>query len=126
MSKTFNSKNLSKQIEQLISLGKVSLAIDILKAKELSRLLPNILNTLKKKNEKKKDFEQTKIYSKTDLDKSVLEKLEKNLSIDIKSSKLIIDETMSAGVKIKAGDKLVDATLETMLENAIEDIISKK
>jgi F0F1-type ATP synthase delta subunit len=33
---------------------------------------------------------------------------------------------MSAGVKIKAGDKLVDATLETMLENAIEDIISKK
>lgn len=123
--KTFNSKNLSAQIETLIKLGKVDLVVDILKAKELRGLLPNILNTLKRKEDKKADFEQTKIYSKTDLGPDLLKKLEETLSVDTKSAQIIIDENLSAGLKIKSGGRLIDATLETMLQHEVEKLLAK-
>lgn len=124
--KDFNSKNLSNQMQTLINLGKGDLVMEILKAKELQSLLPNILNSLKRKRQIKSDYYQTKIFSKTDLDKDILKKLEDTLKIDItsaeKSAKIIIDENMSAGVKLKSGDMLIDATLETMLQKAIENL----
>ena len=45
------------------------------------------------------------------------------LKIDTENSQIIIDKNLSAGIKIKSGGKVVDATLETMLENEIAKII---
>lgn len=123
--KNFNSKNLSIQIESLLMIGKTDLVMDILQAKELKGLLPNILKTLKRKQERKADFDQTKIFSKTDVDKEVLKKLEKTLSIEEKNTKIIIDNNLSAGIKIKSGGKVIDATLETMLQNQIEKLLAQ-
>lgn len=123
MKKSFNSKNLAVQIQSLISLGKSDLVMDLLKIDELKNLLPNILDILKRKNGKDTDYNQTKIYSKTGVDQDLLKKLEKILKIDTgtqtESAKMIIDENMGAGIRIKKGDKLVDATLETMLKNSL-------
>ncbi len=121
--KNFTSKNLSIQIENLLKIGKVDLVVDILKAKEIQNLLQNILKILKRKSDKKEDFEKTKIYSKTSLNKNILEKLQEILKIDTENSQIIIDKNLSAGIKIKSGGKVVDATLETMLENEIAKII---
>ncbi len=121
--KNFTSKNLAIQIESLLKLGKFDLAMDILKAKEIKGLLPNILKTLKRKARKKEDFEQTKIYSKTSLNKNILEKLQKILKVDTANSQIIIDKNLSAGIKIKSNGKVIDATLEIMLEKEIEKII---
>lgn len=121
--KNFTSKNLSTQIESLLKIGKFDLALEILKAREIQNLLPNILKTLKRRTEKKEDFKKTKIYSKTSLNKNLLEKLQEILKIDTENSQIIIDKNLSAGIKIKSGGKVVDATLETMLENEIAKII---
>ena len=121
--KNFTSKNLTTQIESLIKLGKFDLAVDILKAREIQGLLSNILKTLKRKMSKREDFEQTKIYSKTSLNGKLLEKLQEVLKIDTSNSQIIIDKNLSAGIKIKSGGKVVDATLETMLEKEIAKII---
>ena len=123
--KTFNSKNFSKQIESLLSLGKVDLVIDILKTKELQSLLPNILENLKRKAEKKANYNQTKIYSKTDLDKESLKLIENVLKVDTNNVKIIIDESVSAGFILKSADKYVDASMETMLQTEIEKLIAK-
>ena len=123
MKKNFNSKNIANKIENLVALGNTALAVDILEAKELKHILPNLLKTLKRKTQKKNEFEQTKIYSKTDIDKNTLKKLEKTLSINLKNTKIIIDESVGVGIKIKVKDKLVDASMETMLESAINKII---
>jgi F0F1-type ATP synthase delta subunit len=80
---------------------------------------------LKKKSEKKENFEQTKIYSKTDVDQELLKKLETTLSVDTKKAKIIIDKNLSAGLRIQSGGKVVDATLETMLEKAIEKLLTQ-
>jgi F0F1-type ATP synthase delta subunit len=121
--KTFNSKNLTSQLETLLSLGKADLVVDILKINELKGLLPNILKTLKRKSDKKGDFEQTKIYSKTELDQTLLKQLEESLKVDTKNAKIIIDQNMSAGVKIKSGGQMIDATLETMLTESVEKLL---
>lgn len=121
--KTFNSKNLTSQLETLLSLGKADLVVDILKINELKGLLPNILKTLKRKSDKKGDFEQTKIYSKTELDQTLLNQLEESLKVDTKNAKIIIDQNMSAGVKIKSGGQMIDATLETMLTESVEKLL---
>jgi F0F1-type ATP synthase delta subunit len=121
-SKIFNSKNISKQIEALLSLGKVDLAVDILKSEEIRSLLPNILNTLKRKSKKQEDFQTTKIFTKTDLDKDLLKELGEILKVDTSNAKIIIDQNISAGIKLRSGDRYIDATLDTMLENAIQSI----
>ncbi len=121
--KTFNSKNLTSQLETLLPLGKADLVVDILKINELKGLLPNILKTLKRKSDKKGDFEQTKIYSKTELDQTLLNQLEESLKVDTKNAKIIIDQNMSAGVKIKSGGQMIDATLETMLTESVEKLL---
>lgn len=123
--KTLNSKNFSKQIDSLLAIGKEDLVIEILKAKELRSLMPNILDNLKRKKEKSDNYNQSRIFSKTDLDRDLLEKLQKSLSVDTKNAKIIIDENMSAGFVLKSADNYIDATLETMLRSEIEKLIAK-
>jgi F0F1-type ATP synthase delta subunit len=89
----------------------------------LQGLLPNILKTLRKKSDKQDDLAQTKIFSKTSVDEELLKKLEKTLAIDTKNAKIIIDKNLGAGMIIKSGGLVVDASLETMLEKAIAKII---
>jgi hypothetical protein len=83
--KLFNSKNLSKQLENLFCSGKVDLAMKILESKELKSLLPNILNILRKVSRKKTYYSKMKVFSKTDLDQSLVEKLKKELKLEKKS-----------------------------------------
>lgn len=123
--KTFNSKNLSKQIQSLIRLGKEDLVMQILQANELKRLLPNILDILKREEIKKEEYQSTKIYSKTNISDEALKDLQKILEVDTKKTKIIIDGNMSPGVKVKSGDKIVDATLETMLQKKLEELLAK-
>lgn len=124
-SKNFNSKNIARQIQSLVLAGKENLALEILKAEELKGLLPQVLQILKRQDEKKNEFNQTKIYSKTSLDKENLKKIEDLLRVDTKDAQIIIDKNMSAGVRIKSKDMLVDATLETMIQNSIEKLLAK-
>ncbi len=122
--KLFNSKNIVYLIETLLSQGKEDLVVNILNSKELKGLTPNILQILSRKNIKLKEYDSTKIYSKTELRKEVLESLSSKLDIDTKGAKIIIDENMSAGVKIKSRSRLIDATLSTMLEKGIKELLA--
>ncbi len=122
--KLFNSKNIVYLIENLLQSGKEDLVMQILKQKELKSLTPNILNLLKKKDLKLEDYNATKIYSKTELKKEVLESLSLSLGIETKGAKIIIDESMSAGVRIKSRNRLLDATLSTMLQKGVEELIN--
>lgn len=124
--KKLSSKNISSHIYSLLLAGRVDLAMDILKAKELASMLPNILNLIKRINAKSKEKNKTKIYSKTDIDKLILKKLEKILAIDVGESNIIIDDAMSAGIKIKSKDVSIDATIDAMLKNAIDKILKVK
>lgn len=121
--KLFNSKNIANLIQTLLDNNKDDLAMQILQASEIKSLLPNVLQVLKRKNLKLEDYKATKIYSKTELKAKTLEEIGKILNISTKGSKIIIDEKMSAGVKVKAGDRLIDATLENMLQKGLEELL---
>ncbi len=122
--KLFNSKNIANLIQTLLDNGKEDLAMQILKASELKNLLPNIAEILKRKNLKLEDYKATKIFSKTELKAKALEEIGQVLKINTESSKIIIDDKMSAGVKVKAGDRLIDATLSSMLQKGLEELLA--
>lgn len=121
--KLFNSKNIVHLIETLLDAGKADLVMQILNVKELNNLLPRINAIFKLRNLKMQDFAQTKIYSKTELKEEVLKSLGEHLNINVNGAKIIIDENMSAGVKVKTESKLIDASLATMLQNGIEELL---
>lgn len=123
--KLFNSKNIAILIETLINSGKEDLVMQILQSQELKSLAPNILEVLKRKQVKIEDFNQTKIYSKTELKEKVLEQIASSTGINTQGAKIIIDEKMSAGIKIKSRDRLVDASLATMLEKGLEELLEE-
>ena len=121
--KLFNSKNITYLIENLLDKGQVDLVMQILQSKELKSLSPNILDLLKRRQIKIEDYNQTKVYSKTEIAQKVLEQIGSQTGIDIAGAKIIIDENMSAGVKIKSRDRLIDASLSTMLRKGLEELI---
>jgi len=67
----------------------------------------------------------TKVYTKTKISEDVIENILKGENINSKNLKIIIDDKMSAGIKIKAGDKLIDATYSTMLKNELNKITNQ-
>jgi F0F1-type ATP synthase delta subunit len=121
--KLFNSKNVVNLLETLINQGSVDLAIQIINVSELKSLLPKIKEILKRKNLKLEDYKQVKVYSKTELKDEALKEISKALKVDVNGGKIIIDKNMSAGVRVKSGDKLIDASLYTMLQNGLEELL---
>ena len=79
--KLFNSKNIVNLLETLVDAGKVDLAMQIINVSELKNLLPKLAEILKRKNLKLQDYQQTKIYSKTELKDEALESIAKVLKI---------------------------------------------
>ena len=122
--KLFNSKNIANLIQTLLDNDKDDLAMQILKASELKNLLPNIVEILKRKNLKLEDYKVTKIYSKTELKEETLKEIGKILNINTQGAKIIIDTQMSAGVKVKSQDRLIDATLSSMLQKGLEELLA--
>jgi len=123
--KFYNSKNIAKQIIDLEKSGKSDLAIKILQQKELRNLSRNILNILGRSTQKLDNYNMTKVYTKTKISEDVIENILKGENINSKNLKIIIDDKMSAGIKIKAGDKLIDATYSTMLKNELNKITNQ-
>ncbi len=123
--KIYNSKNIAKQIIDLEKSGKSDLAIKILQQKELRNLSRNILNILGRSTQKLDNYNMTKVYTKTKISEDVIENILKGENINSKNLKIIIDDKMSAGIKIKAGDKLIDATYSTMLKNELNKITNQ-
>lgn len=121
----YNSKNIAKQIIDLEKSGKSDLAIKILQQKELKNLSRNILNILGRSTQKLDNYNMTKVYTKTKISEDVIENILKGENINSKNLKIIIDDKMSAGIKIKAGDKLIDATYSTMLKNELNKITNQ-
>ena len=122
--KLFNSKNIVNLLETLVDAGKVDLAMQIINVSELKNLLPKLAEILKRKNLKLQDYQQTKIYSKTELKDEALESIAKVLKVEVGGgAKIIIDKNMSAGVRVKIGDKLIDASLYTMLQQGLEELL---
>jgi F0F1-type ATP synthase delta subunit len=124
--KLFNSKNIVNLIENLLQNGKQDLVMQILKKNELKNLLPKIIEILERKSLKETDYKLTKIFVKTELSSEALQKIGENLNIDTKGAKIIIDRNMSAGAKIKSRDRLIDASLETMLQKGIEELLANQ
>ena len=122
--KLFNSKNIVNLLETLVDAGKVDLAMQIINVSELKNLLPKLAEILKRKNLKLQDYQETKIYSKTELKDEALAEIAKVLKVEVGGgTKIIIDKNMSAGVRVKTGDKLIDASLYTMLQKGLEELL---
>lgn len=122
--KLFNSKNIVNLLENLVDAGKADLALQILQVSELKNLQPKLIEILRRKNLKLQDYNQVKIYSKTELKDEALRAIAVKLNVDVGGdTKIIIDKNMSAGVKVKTGDKLIDASLYTMLEKGLEELL---
>ncbi len=132
--KLFNSKNIVNLLETLVDAGKVDLAMQILQVSELKNLLPKLAEILKRKNLKLQDYAQAKIYSKTELKDEALHEIARRLGLVSPpleggvaagrgGLKIIIDKNMSAGVRVKTGDKLIDASLYTMLQKGLEELL---
>lgn len=121
--KFFNSKNIVLLIEKLIDSGKTDLALQILSLDKLKGLLPNVLEILKRKSVRLSEEEKTKIFSKTDLDEKTVQNILNALGLGTSQKKIIIDKEMGAGVKVKTRNRLLDASLDTMLKNGVEELL---
>ncbi len=122
--KLFNSKNIANLIENLLENGKHDLVLGIFKRNEVTNLLPKILEILKRKSLKETDYKLTKIFVQTELSEEALKKVSSAVNLDLSSAKIIIDRDMSAGAKIKTRDRMIDASLETMLQKGLEELLA--
>lgn len=120
VSKIYTSKNIAKQIIAMQKKNNIPLIESILKSSEIKSLLPKILHALKRYDQKQVSFNENVVYSKTKINDVVLKSLQEKLNLV--EPKIIIDNTLSAGVKIRKKGYMIDATLTTMLEQALKKI----
>jgi F0F1-type ATP synthase delta subunit len=121
----FNSKNVARILENLLNEGKFELVGKILKDENFAFLSSNILNTLKRKLSKKSDYLRTRIFSATSIGKQTLDTITKKYNISENDTEIVIDKNLGPGVKIKSGDLKVDATLKSMLEAKVNQLLNQ-
>jgi len=117
----FTSKNIAEKIFNFFLVGKNDLALALLSDPSLTTIRKNVLDAIEKKLSKVKLYNQTRIYSQTEVSGEVLELLSTK-NIDTKTIHFEIQSDLGPGLVVRFGDTKIDATLASMLEEKIRKI----
>jgi F0F1-type ATP synthase delta subunit len=76
-----------------------------------------VRSILCRKNAKKEFFEKTKIFTPQELSQKTLQQISSSTKMSLADAQIIIDKSVTAGAIIKSGSCKIDASLQTMLKN---------
>jgi F0F1-type ATP synthase delta subunit len=115
--KTFTSKNLAAIIQTLSTSDKEDLVIGILSNAKFITLAKQVRSILYRRYAKKEFFEKTKVFTPLNLSQNALQQISSSTKMSLADAQIIIDKSVTAGAIIKSGPCKIDASLQTMLKN---------
>ena len=113
-----NSKIITKYIIQNKANLNIAALGEYIKKYKLQFLLPEVLKELNKNINREAEINRTKIVSAHKLDKDNISSLENKYNIKIDNEE--IQSELVTGYKLYTKDKIVDASLNTLLKNFIK------
>lgn len=91
---------------------------DVVKKRHLDFLLPDVYKLLKAKNIRFSDMNEIIVESPFEIGDEAKQSIEKKL--DLKIDKTKINKEMIAGFRVYTKDKILDASLDTLLKQIIK------
>ena len=92
--------------------------LGIAKKRHLDFLLPDVYKVLKNKSERMQNLDEVVIESPFEMSSEARESVEKRVGLKI--AKTRINKEMIAGFKVYTRDKILDASLDTLLKQIIK------
>jgi F0F1-type ATP synthase delta subunit len=92
--------------------------LEIAKKRHLNFLLPDVYKVLKNKSERIQNLDEVVIESPFEMSPDARESVEKRVGLKI--AKTRINKEMIAGFKVYTKDKILDASLDTLLKQIIK------